>query len=100
MSRCRVLKSRVEKGWRGLEILAPQSDTHKIRDHSMLKQNPAGGRHSPPELDGEGTVHRRREFRSAWGAHREAFGGAPPGQLGVLGHDKGKIRKFNLGSDP
>ena len=48
MSCCRVLKSRVEKGWRGLKILAPQSDTHKIRDHSMIKRNPAGGRHSPP----------------------------------------------------
>ena len=92
MSRCRVLKSRVEKGWRGLEILAPKSVVNKIRRHSMMTRNLAGGPQNPPRLDGEGAVHRRRAFRSAWGARREASGGAPPGQLGVLGHDKGRIR--------
>ena len=57
MPSCRVLKLRVVKGWRGLEILAPKSASCDIRPRTMLKCDPAGGPHLPPALDAEGTVH-------------------------------------------
>ena len=76
MSRCRVLKSRVEKGWRGLEILAPKSVSNKIRRHSMMTRNLAGGPQPPPDWM-EKAQYIGVEHLDQHGGHV----GRPPGEL-------------------
>ena len=88
MSRCQVLKSRVEKGWQGLETLAPEkcypqrSGTSDVEVKSGAGGDPGKLGFIIPRTGWKSTVHRAEHLDHLGGHVGGPSGVSPPGTAG------------------
>ena len=86
--RCGVLKSRVEKGWQGLEILAPEkcypqrSGTFDVEVKSGAWGDPGKLGFIIPRTGWKSTVHRAEHLDHLGGHVGGPSGVSPPGTAG------------------